>query len=62
MFGLILVRLDGSAAAEAALAVAKLIRSHSVRLMAVESMRLSAAAGGSIGMKERIHGIRGHLS
>ncbi len=62
MVGLILVPLEGSEAAEAALAVAKLIPSHSVHLLAVESMRLSAAAGDTIGMKEHIHGIRGYLS
>jgi hypothetical protein len=44
MVGLILVRLDGSAAAEAARAVAKLIPSHSVRLLAVEPM--TAVCGG----------------
>jgi hypothetical protein len=35
---------------------------RSVGLLAVASKRLSAAAGGTIGMKERIHGIRGHFS
>ncbi len=61
MVGLILVLLKRSEAADAALAVAKLIPGHSVRLLAVESMRLSAA-GGIIGVKERIHGIRGQTS
>ena len=62
MLDLILIPLDGSEAAEAALAVANLVPNHSVRLLAVESMRLSAAAGGTIGMKEPIHGIRGQHS
>jgi hypothetical protein len=44
MFGLGLVPLDRSEPAEAALAGTKLIPSHSVRLLAVESMM--AVCGG----------------